>query len=161
MHPFLTSGAWLAGLTGLDKKVMFDIKCIHAVSNKHCYCKHICHRAVGRSENPEGGGGASSNVVGTLCPPLEIGLNDLPKSGGAMPPTPSSCVHICFAYFLFTKYEMPIFTRAFQLNHEPRQNLCRIFINLFFSNFVLGSLQTVLNSFIHYVTMPLLRILGD
>ena len=29
-------------LSRLDKKVMFDIKCIHAVSNKHCYCKHIC-----------------------------------------------------------------------------------------------------------------------
>ena len=27
-------------------------------------------------------GGASSNVVGIICPPVEIGLTDLKKSGG-------------------------------------------------------------------------------
>ena len=40
------------------------------------------HRAVGRSENP--GVLASSNKVGKICPPVEIGLTDLPKFGGAM-----------------------------------------------------------------------------
>ena len=28
-------------------------------------------------------------MVGIICPPVEIGLTDLPKSGGAMPPPPS------------------------------------------------------------------------
>ena len=41
-------------------------------------------RAVGRSENP--GGGAICNLVGIIWPPVEIGLTDLPKSGGAVPP---------------------------------------------------------------------------
>ena len=36
--------------------------------------------AVGRSENP--GGGARSNVVGIIYPLVEIGLIDLPKTGG-------------------------------------------------------------------------------
>jgi hypothetical protein len=42
------------------------------------YC---LRHAVGRSENPWGGG--SDNLVGVLCPLVEIGLTDLPKSGGA------------------------------------------------------------------------------
>ena len=34
-------------------------------------------------------GVARSNVVGIMCPPLvEIGLTDLPKTGGHMPPGP-------------------------------------------------------------------------
>ena len=43
----------------------------------------ICNRAVARSENP--GGGARSNMVGIIYPLVEIGLIDLPKSGGATP----------------------------------------------------------------------------
>ena len=43
-------------------------------------------RAVGRSENP----GGSNDVVGIICPLVEIGLTDLPKSGGTMaPPAPT------------------------------------------------------------------------
>ena len=30
------------------------------------------------------GGGESSNLVGIICSPVEIGLTDLPKFGGAM-----------------------------------------------------------------------------
>ena len=42
-------------------------------------------RAVGMSENP----GGSSNVVGIICPPVEIELTDLSKSGGVIaPPAP-------------------------------------------------------------------------
>ena len=43
----------------------------------------ILCRAVGKSENPRmGGGEASTNVVGIICPhpgPVEIGLTNLPK----------------------------------------------------------------------------------
>ena len=41
--------------------------------------------AVARSENP--GEGARSNTVGIMCPPpVEIGLTDVPKTGGARAP---------------------------------------------------------------------------
>ena len=34
-------------------------------------------------------GGAGSNVVGIICPPVGIGLTDLPKTGGVKaPPAP-------------------------------------------------------------------------
>ena len=46
----------------------------------------IC-RAVGRFDNLEGG---SSNVVGIICPLLEIGLTCLSKSMGVMFPTTHS-----------------------------------------------------------------------
>ena len=43
--------------------------------------------AVGRSANPRGGG--SSDVVGIICPLIEIEFTDLSKSGGTMaPPAP-------------------------------------------------------------------------
>ena len=40
-----------------------------------------CCRAVGRSENP---GVPVFYEVDIICPLVEIGLTDLPKSGGAM-----------------------------------------------------------------------------
>ena len=52
----------------------------------------IC-RAIGRSENPGvGGGGASINLLGIICPPDEIGLNNLSKFGGFLAPGPSGSV---------------------------------------------------------------------
>ena len=47
------------------------------------------NRAVARFENPERG--VYSNVVGIMCPPVEIGLTDLPKTeeGGGAPVCPS------------------------------------------------------------------------
>ena len=46
--------------------------------------KHVCLRAVGRSENP----GVPVLFGEHNLPPLvEIGLTDLPKSWGAMAPT--------------------------------------------------------------------------
>ena len=47
------------------------------------YCK-LHNRAVARFENPERG--AYSNVVGIMCPPVEIGLTDLPKTEEGMCP---------------------------------------------------------------------------
>ena len=41
--------------------------------------------AVGRSENPGGGGEARSNVVGIIYSLVEIGLIGLPKTGGGAP----------------------------------------------------------------------------
>ena len=38
-------------------------------------------KGLGGSENPEGGG-TSNNVVAIICSVVEIGLTDLPKSGG-------------------------------------------------------------------------------
>ena len=35
----------------------------------------------GRRKVWKSGGGARSNVVGTMCPPVEIGLTDLQKTG--------------------------------------------------------------------------------
>ena len=49
----------------------------------NCFCLYfilILGRAVATSENR--GGGARSNLVGIMCPPVEIGLTDLPKTGG-------------------------------------------------------------------------------
>ena len=44
-------------------------------------CVHEqCSRAVRRSENP--GGGSHNNVVGIICPLVEIVLTVLPKSWG-------------------------------------------------------------------------------
>ena len=44
---------------------------------------YVVSRAVGRSENL---GRQVNNVVGITCPLVEIGLTDLPKSGGVMVP---------------------------------------------------------------------------
>ena len=45
------------------------------------YHEYILFRAVGKSENSEGGGG-SSYVVGRICPLIGIRLPYLQKSGG-------------------------------------------------------------------------------
>ena len=61
--------------------------------------KYICHnRAVGRSDNP----GVPVLFGGHNRPPLvEIGLTDLPKSGGAMAlPAPPGTTGLQF-YFTF------------------------------------------------------------
>jgi hypothetical protein len=34
--------------------------------------------------------GETTTLVGMICPPIGIGLTDLPKSGGAILPPPSS-----------------------------------------------------------------------
>ena len=55
----------------------------------------ILFRAVGKSENPEGGG-ARSHVVGINPQPLNrIGLNDLPKSRTGVKPYPSGPTALC------------------------------------------------------------------
>ena len=65
---------------------------IHSVSSSACTRDRteivmVWCRAVGRSENS----GVPVNLKGLICSPtlVEIGLTDLPKSGGAMaPPAP-------------------------------------------------------------------------
>ena len=59
------------------------------------YCIRLLHAADTYSAGPQEGlkiqvgGGDSSNVVGIICPKVEIGVTVLPKSGGAMaPPAP-------------------------------------------------------------------------
>ena len=50
-------------------------------------------KGLGGSENPEGWGSASNNVVATICSAVEIWLTYLPKPGGGgnrVPPGPGS-----------------------------------------------------------------------
>ena len=59
------------------------VHCVHiAVVQWLCteYARAMLRRGGGRSKNPDGGG--RSNVVGIICPPVAIGLTDLPKGGG-------------------------------------------------------------------------------
>ena len=54
---------------------------------------HTCHayRAVARSENP----GGLAVLGGDNVPPLvEIGLTDLPKTGGAKAPPLATALHV-------------------------------------------------------------------
>ena len=56
--------------------------------NHVIYCISICIRAVARSENP---GGLVVLGRDNVSPLVEIGLTDLPKTGGAKaPPAPRS-----------------------------------------------------------------------
>ena len=66
------------------KKLNYDINFIQELQCRKIICTAIW--AVGRSENP----GVPELFGGHNVPPLvEIGLNDLPNSGGAMvPPAP-------------------------------------------------------------------------
>ena len=45
----------------------------------------------GRRKFWESRGGGCSNVVGIICPLVEIGISDLPKNGRARAPLPPSC----------------------------------------------------------------------
>ena len=53
-------------------------------------------------------GGAGSTVVGIISPLVEIGLTDLPKSGGAAAPLPSPLLHPCSLYLRPTAYLLQI-----------------------------------------------------
>ena len=71
----------------VSAEVILAFNCTCALNSLFC----CSIRAIGRPENP-GEGGACSNMMGIICPPLvEIGLNDLSKSGGqcsTSPPVP-------------------------------------------------------------------------
>ena len=54
-------------------------------------------RAAGRSKNP----GGINDVVGIICPLVEIRLTDLPKSGGTMAPTAPTGLPIIQAILIF------------------------------------------------------------
>ena len=71
----------------VSAEVILAFNCTCALNS--LFCSSI--RAIGRPENP---GGACSNMMGIICPPLvEIGLTDLSKSGGQCstgPPVPTA-----------------------------------------------------------------------
>ena len=70
--------------------------CVAYVYLELCYISWPLFRVGGRSDNPRGGGANSNVVVDIICPLVEIGLTDLPKSGrvGKCPASsPSPALH--------------------------------------------------------------------
>ena len=62
----------------VSAEVILAFNCTCALNSLFCYSI----RVIGRPENPRGGG-ACSNMMGIICPPLvEIELTDLSKYGG-------------------------------------------------------------------------------
>ena len=68
----------------LDGHAVLTDSCVAYVYLELCYISWPLFRVGGRSDNPRGGGANSNVVVDIICPLVEIGLTDLPKSGCAM-----------------------------------------------------------------------------
>ena len=92
------------------------------------------YRAVARSENPGG------HVVlgGDNVPPLvEIGLADLPKSGGARAPLAPP-----LATGLYLRVALLFFWFSFRPESKQSVNTVNVFINDYASRFVIWAITT-------------------